>query len=110
MRILIVDDDTFCAQLLAERLQDRKIESMSVHSAQDALAVDAKNYDGAVIDVMLPNDPSVTGISTEESRGGFWAGISVAKRLVEKNTSLRVVLISSDTTNASARAWASERS
>jgi CheY-like chemotaxis protein len=110
MRILIVDDDRFCAQLLAERLQDRKIDSMGVHSAQEALAVDAKRYDGAIIDVMLPNDPSVTGISPEESRGGFWTGISIAKRLVEKNSSLRIVLISSDTTNASARSWASERS
>jgi CheY-like chemotaxis protein len=110
MRILIVDDDRFCARLLAERLQDRSIEPTSVHSAQEALAVDVNGYDGAIIDVMLPNDPSATGISPEESRGGFLAGISVAKRLVEKNGGLRIVLISSDTTNPTARAWASERS
>lgn len=110
MRILIVDDDKFTNRLLTELLQDRKIESIGVHSAQEALAVDAKSYDGAVIDVMLPNDPSETGISSEESRGGFSTGLSVARRLAEKNSSLRIVLISSDPTSGNARAWASRMS
>ena len=109
MRILIVEDDRFTSQLLGELLQD-KIECVNVHSALDALAVDAKSYDGAIIDVMLPNDPSETGISSEESRGSFSTGISVAKRLLEKNSSLRIVLISSEHITGTAKGWASERS
>lgn len=108
MRILIVEDDKFYTQLLAEKLHDREISIDVVHSAQEALAVDAMKYQGAVIDVMLPNDPVLSGISLEESRGGFSTGVPVAKRLLETNAKLKIVLISSDASNREAGTWASK--
>jgi hypothetical protein len=63
-----------------------------------------------VIDVMLPNDPSASDITTEESRGGFLTGVAVARRLLKKKASLRTVMLSSDVTNAEAEKWALEQS
>ncbi len=58
---------------------------------------------------MLPNDPEVSGITSEESRGGFAAGIAVARRLIEKNSKLKVGIISSDVGGGEAEDWAAQK-
>src|SRR2546426_711968 len=105
MKILIVEDDSFYAQFVAGMLQDRGVEATQVHSAQDALNADASTYDAAVVDVMLPNEPAMSGIGNEESRGGFGTGVAVARRLLVKNQNLRIVLLSSDVSGGEAQSW-----
>jgi predicted nucleotide-binding protein len=106
MAILIVEDDAFYANRLAEMLNDRGIATINVHTAEEALKVDASEYDASIIDVMLPNDPMVTGITAEESRGGYMTGIALARRLRRDRPSLNLVLITADVWNSEAVDWA----
>jgi predicted nucleotide-binding protein len=108
--ILIIEDDPFYSRLIAELLEDHNIGVTCIQSAEEALAVDAEEYCAAIIDVMLPNNPTVSGISVEESRGGFNTGIGVAKRLLQKNANMRVVLLSSAVFGRDVDAWATNRS
>jgi CheY-like chemotaxis protein len=110
MKILIVEDDSFYAQYVAEMLHDRGVETTQVQSAQEAVNADVSKYDAAVIDVMLPNDPAASGITNEESRGGFGTGVAVARRLLLKNQNLRIVLLSSDVIGGEAQSWALAKS
>lgn len=108
MAILIVEDDQFYSRRLIEALGDRGAETISTSSAQDALSV-APTYNAAIIDVMLPNDPSLSGISVEESRGGYSTGIAVARRLRKLIPDLKVALITSDLFSGEVEQWASEQ-
>ncbi len=110
MKILIVEDDSFYAQYVSEMLQDKGVETTQVQSAHEALNADTTNCDAAVIDVMLPNDPEASGITNEESRGGFCTGVAVARRLWHKNQNLKIVLLSSDVAGGEAEAWALSKS
>lgn len=110
MKILIVEDDGFYSQYIAEMLQDRGIDCVEVGSAQEALSADVSHIQGAIIDVMLPNDPEATGISAEESRGGFCTGIAVARRLLQKSENFKIVLLSSDVVGEEAENWAQAKS
>jgi predicted nucleotide-binding protein len=110
MKILIVEDDNFYAQYVAEMLEDLGVQTTRVHSAQEALGTDVSSYDGAVIDVMLPNDPELSGITAEESRAGFCAGVGVARRLLLKNNELKMVMLSSDVGGGEAESWAASKS
>ena len=89
---------------------DRDLEVTAVYSTQEAVMADARSFHGAVIDVMLPNDPSESGITAEESRGGFCAGVCVARRLLTLNPGIRIVLLTSDIVDSEAETWARERS
>lgn len=109
MKILIVEDDGFYAQYVAEMLQDRGVEACQVKSAQDALQLDPLGFDAAIVDVMLPNDPELSGITSEESRGGFSTGVCVARRLLQKHPGLRVILLSSGIGGGEAESWAAEK-
>lgn len=71
MKILLVEDDYYFALRITEYLMDNGIEAVTVRTTQDALAQQLDEYAGAIIDVMLPNDPALSGISTEEARGGL---------------------------------------
>jgi predicted nucleotide-binding protein len=110
MRVLIVEDDHFYSQRIRELLADHEVESTVAGSAQDAVNVDLSQFDAAVVDVMLPNDPNVSNITAEESRGGFMTGVAVARRLVSKKPALRIIMLSSDVTNVEAENWASQQS
>lgn len=106
MAVLIVEDDVFYAGRLGEMLSDNNIEAVYAHTAQEALAIRAESYDAAIIDVMLPNDPAVSGISSEESRGGFLTGVAVARRLRNSRLNLKIVLITSDVWGSECEQWA----
>jgi predicted nucleotide-binding protein len=110
MRVLIVEDDCFFAQFVAEFLQDHSVETTIVRNAQEAVAVDIRNYDGAVIDIMLPNDPDASGITAEESRGGFSTGVAIARRLLQKHPEIQLLFLSSGVINGDAEKWAKEHS
>jgi predicted nucleotide-binding protein len=96
MAILIVEDDHFYAIQMAELLDDYGVETTVVGSAEQALSAPADSYDAAIIDVMLPNDASVSGISNEECRAGFSTGIALARRLRSHRADLKILLISGD--------------
>jgi CheY-like chemotaxis protein len=110
MKILIVEDDAFYAQYVAEMLQDRGVETRQVRSAQEALEIDCSPFDAAIVDIMLPNDPELSGITSEESRGGFLTGVCVARRLLNKDPELQIILLSSAVGGGEAEDWASEKS
>jgi len=110
MKILIVEDDGFYAQYVAETLQDKGVESSVTNSAQEALQADLGDFDAAIIDVMLPNDPDLSGITAEESRGGFFTGIAVARRFLQEKPLLKVMFLSSHVGGSEAEVWASEKS
>jgi CheY-like chemotaxis protein len=106
MRVLIVEDDHFFGQQIAELLRDRGVEIVLSSNAQDAFDAPVETCEGAVIDVMLPNDPSLSGITNEESRGGFLTGVCVARRLRSRNPLLKIVLLSSSVGGGEAESWA----
>jgi predicted nucleotide-binding protein len=109
MKMLIVEDDQFYAQRIVEFLQDRSVETRVLQSAEEAVDVDLATVDGAIIDLMMPNNVEASGISIEESRGGFLTGICVARRLLTKKPTLRILMLSSGN-NFEATAWAAQRS
>ena len=110
MQVLIVEDDQFYGQFISEFLRDNSIETTTAQSAQEALSIGVQDYAGAVVDVMLPNDPQASGITAEECRGGFTTGIAVVRRLLQKNPALRIVFLSSGVVSDEAEKWAGEHS
>lgn len=101
-----MEDDHFYSVQMAELLHDHGIEALVVRSAEDALATPRDSYDAAIIDVMLPNDASASGISTEECRGGFSTGIALARRLRSDRQELKIVLITGDLWASGSIEWA----
>jgi predicted nucleotide-binding protein len=110
MTVLIVEDDHFYSQRISELLKDQELEVQIAQSADAALAVDLGSIDCAIIDIMLPNDAAATGITSEECRAGFFTGIAVARRFLQKKPELRIVLLSSGVGNTEAEAWALQKS
>lgn len=111
MKILMVEDDQFYSQRIRELLMDHGvIQVTTVASAEEALRLDVAGFDAAVLDIMLPNDPGASGITAEECRGGFMTGVAVARRLLSKKPSIRVMILSSDMTNLEAENWAFQQS
>ena len=108
MKVLIVEDDQFYAQHIVEHLQDRSVQTIVVRSAEDALSADLTQFEGAVVDLMLPNNPAASGITSEESRGGFSTGLCVARRLFVKKPTLQIVMLTS-ASNPEAQAWAGDK-
>jgi CheY-like chemotaxis protein len=108
MKILLVEDDPFFALRITEYLSDNGIEVTVVKTTQDALAIKLDEYEGAVIDVMLPNDPAASGISAEEARGGCLSGVALARRLLKKNEKLPLVFLTSDVAGGEAYRWTRE--
>jgi len=106
MRLLLVEDDAFFAQLIKEYLADNGLETTTVCTAHDALAISLDDCSGVVIDVMLPNEPALSGITAEEARGGCLSGVAVARRLRQVNKKLPIILMSSDITGGEAQRWA----
>lgn len=106
MAVLVVEDDLFYAARLREMLSDHGVDCVHVSSAEEALAVPLASYDSAILDVMLPNDPARSGVTVEESRGGFLSGVAVARRLLNARPGLKVLLITADDWGAECARWA----
>jgi predicted nucleotide-binding protein len=106
MAILIVEDDLFYANQLAEILTDHGIETLRASTAEEALKIQGALYQAAIVDVMLPNDPEVSGISLEESRAGFLTGVALARRFRKEKPGLKIVLITGDLWGSDSEQWA----
>jgi len=108
MKLLIVEDDQFYAQRIIEHLRDQSVDSVLVQSAEQAVSADLSNISGAIIDVMMPNNVELSGISIEESRGGFLTGLCVARRLITKRSDLQILMLSSGA-NSEVQSWAAQK-
>lgn len=106
MALLIIEDDPFYSHRLAEMLGDRGVETLHAKTAEEALRISPGLFDAAVVDVMLPNDPSASGISAEESRGGFLTGVAVARRMRRGRPNLPIVLMTGDEWGVESQEWA----
>jgi len=106
MKILVVEDDSFFAQRLTEFLSDNGLHSTTIRTVQDALNEKLDDYCAAIIDVMLPNDPTVSGISVEETRGGYLSGIALTRRLKQVRPNFPFIMLSSDLIGGEAKDWA----
>jgi CheY-like chemotaxis protein len=108
MKLLIVEDDRFYAQMLTELLHDRGLEVEVRGSVQDAIQAVRGDVDGYIIDVMLPNDPESTGISEAESRGGYAAGVALARRIRQQYKNAPIVLLTGGADYGTAQDWAGD--
>lgn len=109
MRILIVEDDNFYARLLQEALMDSGLESYIVSDTEEALSIDTKKFDAAIIDIMLPNNPNNSGIPQEEARGGNLSGVALARRYRKKNRAFPIVLSSGYFGSIEGEQWARDQ-
>jgi len=110
MRVLLIEDDPFYALRISELLDNHGSDVSIVGSAEEAMSVDLSAFEAAVIDLMLPNDEQKSGISPEESHGGYLAGLAVARRLNRAKPTLKIVLTSSFPACAEAEAWGEPKS
>jgi len=108
-KVLLVEDDAFFAGRLRELLIDNGHSVTLASCTEEALTVPADSFDWAIIDVMLPNDESVTGISDMESRGGYLSGIALARRLRKAHMDKSYVLLSGGGFDGEASAWAASQ-
>lgn len=108
MKLLLVEDDRYFAKLITEYLSDNDIDVKTVGATHEALEVSLEDYTGAIIDVMLPNNPDISGISEEDSRGGYFSGVALTRKFRKKNPSFPIVLLSSEVASESQR-WAKEQ-
>src|SRR5258706_429169 len=106
MKILIVEDDHFYALRLAELLADHGIDFSVAATLQDAVKVRLDDFNGAISDVGLSNDPSESGISAEATRGGFLAGVALCRDIRKRGCKLPLVLLSSELIGGEAGEWA----
>src|SRR4051812_35786560 len=106
MRVLLAEDDRFYANRLAELLSDHGIEIVVAASTEDAIKVDPESYESAIVDMNMPNDPIVSGISVEECRGGYMAGVALARRILRAKPGIKIVLMSGDSWLDEAEGWA----
>ena len=106
MKILLIEDDALFAQIIKEFLADHGIDTVVTRTAHDAINHELNEYDGAIIDVMLPNDPAQSGILAEETRGGYLSGVAVARRFRIRSSDFPIVLLSSEIAGGEARQWA----
>jgi len=106
MAILIVEDDLFYASQLAEMLKDNGLDVVRAQTAEEALRIPNEQYDGVIVDVMLPNDPNISGISAEETRAGFLTGVALARRFRQSRPNLKIIMITGDLWGSESEQWA----
>ena len=108
MKVLLIEDDSLFAQIVSEYLSDNGLIVHIVKNTHEALEVRLEDYMGAVIDIMLPNDENLSGISSEESRGGYLAGVALTRRFRDRIPNFPVILFSQEIYGGEARRWAKE--
>lgn len=108
-KILIVEDDHFFCKILSEIIIDQGIKCINAYNVQDALNLDLHDVDAAVIDVMLPNIPELSGIELDETRGNFLSGVALARKIKKKFPQIPIILFSADIAGGEAKQWAREQ-
>lgn len=75
-KVLFVDDDPYGSDYYVKMLKTKKLDVHYVHKVDDALDLASRtNYDGVVIDIMMPKGEFFDELETS---GGFRAGIALA--------------------------------
>src|SRR5260370_23192125 len=105
MKILIIEDDHFYAVRLTELLSDNGLETSVAGSVQQALGMPLEPFGFVISDVMLPNDPAVSGISPEAVRGGFFSGVALCREIKKRSHKIPIILLSSGTVGRHASEW-----
>jgi predicted nucleotide-binding protein len=108
MTILLVEDDQFYAQRVRELLSDNGIDSIIASTVEEALR-NSTPFDGLIVDVMLPNNSQVSGVSEAESRGGFASGIALYRKIRERGFKGPAVFLSSSGHHSDAAVWAKKQ-
>ena len=108
-KILIVEDDRFFCKILSEISVDQGIECINAYNVQDALNLDLHEVNAAVIDVMLPNNPELSGIELDETRGNFLSGVALARKIKQRFSQIPIILFSADIAGGEAKQWACEQ-
>ena len=106
--IVLVEDDLLFASTIAEYLGDNGIQVITCRTVEEALQTNLERVQGAIVDVMLPNDPVSSGIPADEARGGYMTGVALTRRLKQTRSNLSVILLSSEVAGGAARTWAFE--
>ena len=106
MKIVVVEDDYYYSSRLKESLEDHGYEVLSARSVEEALSLSFDDVSAVVSDVMLPNDPEKTGITTDEARSGFLSGIALIRKLRKQGLKMPLLLLSGADTAGEAATWA----
>ena len=109
MKALLVEDDHFYAARIREFLSDREIDVSVARTVQDALKTDLNDFGIILVDIGLPNDPSESGISSEETRAGFLSGVALCREFRKRGNKLPIILLSSELVGGEAYDWAKEQ-
>jgi predicted nucleotide-binding protein len=109
MRVLLVEDDRYYAQLISESLQDYGFLVDIADSVEHALAYQLDAFAVIIIDIMLPNDPALSKISIEEVRAGYFSGVALARRIRQLVPSAKILLMTSGDDYAAGQ-WADAQS
>jgi len=108
MKILIVEDDSFYAQLLKELLEDRGFDTTVAKSLEEAVTVKLDDFAAVLSDVMLPNDPDKSGITDEETRSGFFSGVAFFRVVRKRGLKMPLIMFSNAGQSGEASAWAAQ--
>jgi len=109
MLALVVEDDAYYAQLISEWLDERGFAVKKSSTLQDSLLEITNDiYAVFVVDLMLPNDPEASGVSVEESRGGFLAGLALAKRVRRQRPDRPIIMLTGTRPETAVWEWANE--
>lgn len=93
-RILVVEDDTFFRYLICETLRDLGHEAVGLSAAPEAMdAARREKFSLLLVDAMLPNSPTESGIGELEARGGFQTGVALLRRLRNELREIPAILI-----------------
>jgi len=106
MKILLVEDDHFYSTTLKELLEDNGYEVACAESVQQAIVQSLDDVSAVIADVMLPNDPAMTGLTAEETRSGFMAGVALLRKLRKDGFKKPLLLLSSVTASGDSAGWA----
>lgn len=106
MNILLVEDDPYFAQRLRELLEDRGVDVVVAGSIHEAIVAFGDSIDAVISDIMLPNDPTKSGISELETRHGHLAGIALIRCLRKRRPNVPFILLSSVGAFGDAAIWA----
>lgn len=70
MRLLLAEDEKSLARAVAALLRKNNYEVDVVHDGQEALAyLDTENYDGAILDIMMPKGDGISVLTQLRRRG-----------------------------------------
>jgi CheY-like chemotaxis protein len=90
-RILFVDDDSLALKQLSTTVRDAGYLVDGASGVPQALTLASRNrYDLVILDVMMP----ATGLDQIEAKGGFEAGVALARRLIAAAPETKVVGVS----------------